>query len=322
MSETISNDVPIQTNAYVAINLEDVLYGIEFILYFKTMQILLSNRDRNKSDLFYAFFSTMMFFLTSVWVVSQAIFGEKTWIQHRDYPGGPGGQWANHLSDWYMDFGSTSAIVLQLMTDALMIHRCRNVWNSYRVITVPSILWVITLALGIAVLWASCSPGGDFFSAGLASTLGLAYYSISVFLNITVSSIICFRMMRHAMKVKEQLGNEYASAYFVVVSIVVESVLPYALSGLAFLVSSGIGSQSSITFFCVYILVMCISSQVLILRVIMGRAWNKDTGPPQVTTIKFSPDSIGRSQIIDESDPSVHLQVSSKVYLADSENIV
>ncbi|KIK82322.1 hypothetical protein PAXRUDRAFT_832269 [Paxillus rubicundulus Ve08.2h10] len=322
--------ISFQTTAYIGTNLNDVLYGefsgiyppsytslvrtgIELVLYFKTMQILLRNGgNRKRSDLFYAFFTTIMFFLISVWVISQVIFSGKTWMQHRDYTGGPGKYWLNHMSDWYNDFGATSVIALQLATSALMIHRCRIVWDSYRVITAPSILWVITLALGIVVLWVSCSPGSDVF-VGMASRLNLAYYSISVFLDTIVSGIICYRMLYHAMKVKKQLGNEYASGYFNVISVIIESALLYTLSGLAFLVSFGIGSAASVTFFCVYVLAMCISQQMLILRVIMGRAWNKDTGRPQGTTIKFSPDSADSSQNFDESRASVHLQVSSYV---------
>ncbi|KAF8833683.1 hypothetical protein BDN67DRAFT_976479 [Paxillus ammoniavirescens] len=314
-------DTSFQTSAYLGINVDDFLYGIELVLYLKTMQILLNNRgDRKKSDIFYAFFSTTMFCLISVWVITQAIFGDKIWIQQSKYPGGPGKYWSDHMSDWYMDFASTSVIVLQLMTDALMIHRCRIVWNSYRVIIVPSILWVTTLALGLAVLWASCSPGGDLFS-GLASRLGMAYYSTTVFLNAAVTGIICYRMVYHAVKVRKQLGNEYAAVYFDVISVIVESVLPYTISGLAFLVSFGIGSPTSVMFCCVYILVMCISPQMLILRVIKGRAWNKDTGEPRGTSIKFSPDSTGPSRFLDESAASVRSQVS-RVYLADNENKV
>jgi hypothetical protein len=111
------------------------------------------------------------------------------------------------------------------------------------------------LALGVAVDWVSSSPGGDLFS-GLAAKLGVAYFSISVFLNIAVTGIICYRMMYHAMKLKKQLGHEHASGYFNVVSVIVESVLPYTMSGIAFLVSFGIGSGCSVTFYSIYILGM------------------------------------------------------------------
>ncbi|KAF9223132.1 hypothetical protein BS17DRAFT_706499 [Gyrodon lividus] len=323
MSEAIRDDALFQTALYIGINLEDILYGIELILYFKTMHILLGHKGKQKkSDIFYAFFSSIMLFLITVWMVTQAIFGEQMWILGRGYPGGPGEYWATYISNWYMDFGTTAIIVLQLMTDALMIYRCRIVWNSYRVVIVPSILWVATLVLGIMVDWTSSSPGGDFF-VGLAAKLGLSYYSVSVFLNTTVTCIICYRMLYHGMKVKQQLGHEYACTYFDVVSIIVESVLPCTLSGIAFLVSFGTGSATSVTFVSVYILLMCISPQMLILRVIMGRAWSKETGRPQRTTIKFSSDSINpTSQILEENAVAVHFQVMSNVYLPDSESKV
>ncbi|KAF9223135.1 hypothetical protein BS17DRAFT_155553 [Gyrodon lividus] len=323
MSQATNYGTTFETASYIGINLEDILYGIELVLYFKTIHILLSHKGkRKKSDIFYAFFSTMMLFLITVWVVTQAMFGENVWVQNGDHAGGPGEYWAAHISDWYMNLGGTAIIVLQLMTDALMIYRCRIVWNSYRIIIVPSILWVATLGLGIMVDWASSSPGNDIFT-GLALILGLAYWSISVLLNITVTSIICYRMVWHGMKVKKQLGNKYACTYFDVVSIIVESVLPYTLSGIAFLVSFGLESTTSVTFFSVYVLVMCVSPQILILRVIMGRAWSKETGRPQRTTIKFSPDSTDAAcRFVEESAGPVHLQVLSNVYLADSESKV
>jgi hypothetical protein len=116
------------------------------------------------------------------------------------------------------------------------------------------------LALGVAVDWVSSAPGGDLFS-GLASILGMAYYSTSVFLNAAVTGIICYRMVYHAMKVKKQLGHEHASGYLDVVSVIVESVLPYSLSGIAFLVSFGTGNESSMTFYFVYICGMVRRSQ-------------------------------------------------------------
>ncbi|KAF9247013.1 hypothetical protein BU15DRAFT_38611 [Melanogaster broomeanus] len=314
----MSQDVTFQNSLYIGINLEDILYGIELVLYVKTMRILLGHRG--KRAISYAFFSSMMLFLITIWVFTGALFGEKMWIQEENYPGGPHAYWDTHISDWYMDFGMTAAIVLQLMTDALMIYRCRIVWNSYRVIVVPSILWVATLGLGIMVGWTSSYPGGDFFD-GLASILGLSYYTISALVNITVTCIICYRMVSHGISLKKELGQEYACTYFDVVSIVVESVLPYTLSGIAFLVSFGIGSQTSVAFLSVNIMLMCISPQMLILRVITRKAWNEDSGRSQLeaTTVKFSLGDICTTPpSFEESAAARHLQLN--VYLSDGES--
>ena len=111
------------------------------------------------------------------------------------------------------------------------------------------------LALGFLVDWTSSSPGGDFFT-GVASQLGLAYYTVSVFLHTTLTCMICYRLVRHGRKVQKHLGHEYASSYFAVVTVVIESVLPYTLSGIAFLVSLGVGSPTSVAFVCVYFMMM------------------------------------------------------------------
>ncbi|KAF9235459.1 hypothetical protein BU15DRAFT_64815 [Melanogaster broomeanus] len=332
-------DKSFQNVVYVGNTLQDFLYGefndhlslvvqcltislirigLELLLYFKTMHILLCHRpQRGRSVIFYAFFSSMIFLLITIWVVTQLLFGQKMWVEHQDYPGGPARYWKIHISDWYMGAGGTAVIILQLITDALMIYRCRIVWNSYRVIIVPSILWVATLGLGVVLDWTAAAPGSNIF-AGLASTYALSYYTASALLNSSVTGIICYRMVSHGMMVKKQLGQEYAHLYFNVVSIIVESVLPFSLSGVAFLISLGIGSETSTAFYSVYVTLMCISPQMLILRVIMGRAWNKDSGHPQGTTVKFSPANIvSTPRSLEESAEAVRVQ--SIVYLPDSE---
>jgi len=68
--------------------------------------------------------------------------------------------------------------------------------------------------------------------------------------------VICYRMVTHGLKVKKRLGKDFASVYFALLSLIIESVLPYTLSGTAFLVSFGVGSDTSIAFASVYILLM------------------------------------------------------------------
>lgn len=134
---------PVFQNAvYVGINLEDILYGksgsvelefrailplrllagVELVLYLKTMHVLLSPEGRRKkSDVLYAIFSTVMLLMITLWVSTQAVFGEEMWLVNAGYPGGPDAYWASYASVWYMDLGTTAITVLQLMTDGLMV---------------------------------------------------------------------------------------------------------------------------------------------------------------------------------------------------------
>ncbi|KAF8556744.1 hypothetical protein OG21DRAFT_551315 [Imleria badia] len=316
-SYSVSDEHELLRSFYIGINIENILYGIELLLYFKTIRILLSNRGAHKkSNVFYALFSSMMVFSITVWVATQAIFGQRMWLLDSGFPGGPFAYWKANLSVWYMDWSTVEVIILQLMTDALMIYRCRMIWNSFRVVIVPVILWLATLTLGVLVAWANSFPGEDFHT-GLSDQLSLAYWSVSVFLNTTLTCMICYRVMRHGKMVQEHLGHEYASLYFAVVTIVVESVLPYTLSGIAFLVSLGVGSPTSSAFICVYFLMMCISPQMLILRVMIGSAWDNDTfGRPGGSTIKFSPGGISGSGSLlsDGCNVGVELKTLSDMY--------
>ncbi|KAG6376836.1 hypothetical protein JVT61DRAFT_1862 [Boletus reticuloceps] len=244
----------LQNSAYVGITIQNILYGVELVLYFKTMRILLRNKEGlKKIDSFWGLFSTMMVILITVWVATSAIFGQKLWLM--DFPGGPDAYWEKHISDWYLDWGTTAVILLQLMTDGLMIYRCRIIWNMYRAIVVPVILWLATLVLGVLVDWTSSSPGGNFFT-GESAQLALAYYGVSVFLNTVLTCMICYRILQHGRKVRKHFGPEQASLFFGVVTLVIESVFPYTLSGIAFLVSLGVNSPTSAGLVDVYFLLM------------------------------------------------------------------
>ncbi|KAN0080059.1 hypothetical protein V8E55_009625 [Tylopilus felleus] len=306
---------------YVGINVENILYGVELTLYFKTMCILLSKRGmRKKSNIFYALFSSIMLLLITIWIAAQAIFGQHMWILESDFPGGATAYWDAHLAVWYMELSTIVVVLLQLMTDALMIHRCRIVWNSYRVVFAPIILWVATLILGALVAWITSFPGSDYYT-GAGAKFSLAYWSVSVFLNATLTCMICYRLVRHGRRVQECLGNEYASLYFTVTAIIVESVLPYTLSGIIFLVTLGVGNKTLLTLLCVYFLMMCISPQMLILRVVMGKACNQDTfNRPSDSTINFNrvrENTVG-SQSFESSGAGVNLRKLSNVYLLDT----
>ena len=76
--------------------------------------------------MFYASFSSVMLLMITIWVSTQAIFGEKMWLVDAGFPGGPDAYWASNVSVWYMDLGTTAITVLQLMTDGLMV---RHGWG-------------------------------------------------------------------------------------------------------------------------------------------------------------------------------------------------
>lgn len=113
---------------------------------------------------------------------------------------------------------------------------------------------------GIIELYYSGVPSGDFF-VGLAAHIGVTYVSISIGLNVIVSIMICVRiaylgMAAHASphNVMENGRERERMKYAGTIPIIVESALPYAMAGIAFAVSYGIGSQISIFFMSIYVM--------------------------------------------------------------------
>lgn len=106
-----------------------VLVVIALVLYSKSIHVLMSHGGASKkSNVFYAFFSSMMVFLVTVWVATQAIFGEQMWLLNAGFRGGgPDAYYKENISDWYIGWETTAAIVLQLMTDALIVSVHHNV---------------------------------------------------------------------------------------------------------------------------------------------------------------------------------------------------
>lgn len=104
-----------------------------------------------------------MLLLITIWMAVQAIFGQHMWLLDADFSGGPDAYWEANIGVWYMDWATMTIIVLQLMTDALMVrrvhtyryvgllewfqtYRCLVIWNSYRAIAAPVLLWLATLS--------------------------------------------------------------------------------------------------------------------------------------------------------------------------------
>ena len=86
--------------------------------------------------------------------------------------------------------------------------------------------------------------------------LSVAFYATSVFLSTISTCMICYRLFKHANRMKECLGGQFASPYVTVATLVIESVLPSTLTGITFFVSFGAKSKVGETLWYVYTLVM------------------------------------------------------------------
>ena len=98
--------------------------GIELVFYVKTVQALLrADRKNARTNRFFVIFSTALFFLITIFVAVQAVFGQEMWIVNAGFEGGSAAYLAAYASVWYQTMGTTASIMLQLMSDALLVGR-------------------------------------------------------------------------------------------------------------------------------------------------------------------------------------------------------
>ncbi|KAI0631488.1 hypothetical protein C8Q77DRAFT_1074560 [Trametes polyzona] len=263
---------------YVGNNFNAILYGIELVLYFASVTVILKKKDKSNVDRrFFLYFSTALLLMITIYVAVQAVFGEEMWIVHADYPGGSAQYLADNAAVWYQTLGSAASIVLNLMSDGLLIYRCYVVWGDVRIVIVPFILYLGTAALGILTCYVSGTPNSNFF-VGRAAQIALSYSTVVIGLNVLVSTLICVRILARARQMRGVLGEDIVQTYTGAAALIVESALPYTLFGIAYVVSLGLNSPTSILFLSIYVMFTCVSPQMIILRVLMGRAWSREAG--------------------------------------------
>ncbi|KAI9068960.1 hypothetical protein FKP32DRAFT_1560646 [Trametes sanguinea] len=287
-----------QNAYYIGINFNAILYGVELVLYGMTMNELVSRRKKwTRTDKVYMAFSTALLVLITIYMSTEAVFGEEMWIVNQNTPGGPLGFLVENADIWYQTMGTTASVILNLCSDALLIYRMYVVWTSLWVIAFPCFLYVATIGLGIIELYASGKPNADFF-VGRAQQLGIAYYTTTISLNIIATCVICGRLI-YLGRALEAARNTQGRGRGVIrytgtLPMVVESALPYSMAGFAFLVAYGIESDISILFGALYGMFTCISPQLIVLRVVSGQAWTKDQTAQSLSAMEF--ENLGTSR--------------------------
>ncbi|KAI0631439.1 hypothetical protein C8Q77DRAFT_1015648, partial [Trametes polyzona] len=278
-----------QSCFYVGNTFNAILYGAELMLYFASTSIILGNKDARNARSFrlFLYLSTGLLLMITIYVAVQAIFGQEMWIVHADYPGGSAAYLSDHSAIWYQTLGSVASIVLNLLSDGLLLYRCYIVWEDWRPLVLPLILYLGTAALGVMTCVFTGLPDSNFF-VGRAAQVALAYSSVVIGLNATLSLLICGRLLWHAREVERTLGRRVARKYTGAVALVVEAALPYTMFGIAYVATLGAESPTSILFLSIYVMFTCLSPQMLILRIVMGRGFTKSNATITVPTVHIA----------------------------------
>ncbi|RPD54560.1 hypothetical protein L226DRAFT_539293 [Lentinus tigrinus ALCF2SS1-7] len=311
----MSESMAVFQNAfYVGNNFNAIIYGMQLVVYFLTVRVMLSRKHKHApSDKFFLLFTTIVLLLNTVFVATEAVFGEEMWIVNADYAGGMDAYLNDFASVWYQTFGTAASIVLNLLSDGLLIYRCWVVWDDLRIVVFPAIAYLASFSLGMAQLWASGRPHTNYF-AGLAKNLGIGYTSCIIGLEVFVTSLIAARIVYVGKRFGQSMGQDVVRAYTSAAAIIVESMLLSTLTGIAYIVTFAMGHQLEIFFLSIYVMMTCFAPQLIVLRVVSGRAWTRDKSSMfgQDTRLEFTGRSTTRIEAeISEKERGSRIMTSS-----------
>ncbi|KAK7438074.1 hypothetical protein VKT23_018241 [Stygiomarasmius scandens] len=181
-----------------------------------------------------------------------------------------------------MDFYSTpvnaaSFVIYTIMAwfaDGLVLYRFFIIYDRNRyAVVLPALIWLGGIASGIGLIISTVNSGNSFW-AETSIKLGIAFWAISLGLNIILTGLIAARLLVARYRVKTLMGARYGSNYISLVSMLVESAALYSAWALAFLITFARGSAVQNLLLPALGQVQGIAPLLILMRVLEGRAWN------------------------------------------------
>ncbi|KAH7912740.1 hypothetical protein BJ138DRAFT_1003780 [Hygrophoropsis aurantiaca] len=287
-----STDLIIERSMYIGDAFMLILWGINFCMFIHSSYLLLASgrgAHKRKSRIFYVVYSAIFMLFLTISTATDVVFGQLMWIEHRDVAGGPFAYFAENLSDWYNTLGTATDVAANAMGDGLLLYRCYMIWGSRLwVVAFPALIYISSVVMAIMMTIESAIPGANIWQ-GLAANFGIPWVALTVCFNIIATIMIVTRLLLVYFRVRRVLAPDLTRTYMGVISIIVESSLPFTILGIAYLALYIQNSPSQTALGFVWGSIVVLSPQLIILRVSMGVAWNKDTLARVNTSMVFAP---------------------------------
>ncbi|KAH7918123.1 hypothetical protein BV22DRAFT_1134841 [Leucogyrophana mollusca] len=268
------------------------LLCINFCMFLQSSYLMLSPgraAHKRKSRIFYVIYSAILLFFITVSTATDVVFGQLMWIEHRDVPRGPFAYFGENLAAWYNTFGTATDVAANAMGDGLLLYRVYMIWGSRPwVVAFPALIYLGSVVMAIMMTIESALPGANIWQ-GLAASFGIPWVALTISFNIIATVMIVTRLLLVYMRVRHVLPADLTRTYTGVISILVESALPFTILGVAYLAAYVQNSPTATALGFVWGNVVVVSPQLIILRVAMGVAWSKDTLARVNTSMVFAP---------------------------------
>ncbi|KAF8974247.1 hypothetical protein BDZ97DRAFT_1751085 [Flammula alnicola] len=218
-------------------------YGIQVTLYISCAMFLWNaRRVRGRRFMVLLGYITTLIIIATLFAAVQARTTEETYIDNRNYPGGP---WQYFLSTEYLPINVmfySTFIAGTFLADLLMLWRCWIILSAsgtilaYMIVAFPASMILASFVMGI--LWAieSTKPGLSLYN-NLPLKYGTSYYVLSVSANVILTIIITVQLLIFRRRIMRTQSPDHGQQYFSLATIMIESAALYSGFGIVFIVT-------------------------------------------------------------------------------------
>ncbi|VDB89450.1 unnamed protein product [Peniophora sp. CBMAI 1063] len=204
----------------------------------------------------------------------------QTWlIDQRNYPGGPVAYYEKFNANPITTGERVCDFMVNWLADGLLTYRVYVIYEGRLLfVALPILTFLASFSLSIIELYLVSRPGSSILLANSVK-FGLAYWSLSVAVNVIVTILIVLRLFaarRTLAKAMGTAGRDSGELYTNVSAILVESAAIYTIPAIIFLVGYGVGDVLNASVDAVEV-IQGIAPLLIILRVANGSAYSATT---------------------------------------------
>jgi len=219
-----------------------------------------------------------MFTLASIGFGGNAKFNQMTFIDDRNIPGGPNAFTVEFYSTWVNIMSFAAYVLMSWLADGLVLWRFTLIWGyNYWLSAFPGLMYLGAVASSIGLMRAIMSSTDLTFWGVKSVQFSIAYWSLSISLNIILTLAIACRIWLVRRRTRQSLGFQHSGQYVSVSAMLVESAALYATWGLVFLICYARNTPMQNILLPPLGQVQGIAPVLILFRVAQGRAWSEST---------------------------------------------
>ncbi|KAJ6482591.1 hypothetical protein C8R45DRAFT_1001965 [Mycena sanguinolenta] len=273
-------------------------YGVHLTLFFQCVHALYTGRKSRRHNWEMLIYVFILFALGNIGNATSIFYAQKTFIDDRNYPGGPGAFFFEQSTQWSGVVCNSVYIVNTWFQDGLLLYRFWTIYyRNYYIVVVPALAFLTSLIMSAILIAVLTRPGNTFWTA-LSVKLAIPYWAISISMTVILTALIAGRLLFMRYRLKKLVGASSSMPYVTTTAMFIESAAIYSINGIIFLVAYGLNDPSQNLWLPLLGQTQSIAPLLIILRIAHGQAWSGAT-MDQLTSVALRKTNAGSTTVLD-----------------------